>query len=442
MPAISPEFREFLKKYRIEFIIAAVFLIVAMEMSFAFSHQAMIDFIKNDTVRNAYNWILFILTAIMFLLALISYPKIYKFKILLSVYAMAAFFIIYLGISVVRPEALNVMGFTMDFWRDGNRFSMKFLSTLLAINLLIVVLSRSTINYNKGKNIAITAFFVNVLLCFVALILIEGNYYIAWREKTGFLKFTGAFVYLFNKYALAGNFIIFIVMAVLSVFNIEEEHNYGSIIMAIAVMNFYILLTIMSQPNGDGYYKYKYMLPLMDMLIIVGIFVHWMSCLNHKAHYDPLLKIYNRQHMDAIISGLADIKLGNNFSVFMCDIDHFKNVNDTYGHAAGDDVLFKVAQVIRDTSLPEGVVCRYGGEEIIVFVKDRIDEEAFMKAEKIRKAVKKEAIKSKSKSIKVTMSIGVASTKKGLDDIGKMIKTADDNVYKAKKRGRDRVVAE
>jgi diguanylate cyclase (GGDEF)-like protein len=77
-----------------------------------------------------------------------------------------------------------------------------------------------------------------------------------------------------------------------------------------------------------------------------------------------------------------------------------------------------------------------------VFVRDRIGEEAFMKAEKIRKAVKKESVKTRSKSIKVTMSIGVASTRKGLDDIGKMIKTADDNVYKAKKRGRDRVVAE
>lgn len=260
--------------------------------------------------------------------------------------------------------------------------------------------------------------------------------------KTGFLKFAGQFVYLFNKYDVAVNLVIFGLMAVLSVFNIEEEHNYGSIIVALASMSFYVLIVLMLQPNGDGYYKYKYMLLLMALLIIVGIFAHWMSCLNHKAQYDPLLKIYNRQHMDAIISGLADIKLGASFSVFMCDIDHFKDVNDTYGHSAGDDVLFKVAQVIRDASLPEGVVCRYGGEEIIVFVKDKTDDEAFMKAEKIRKAVKKEAIKSKSKTIRVTMSIGVASTKKGLDDIQKMIKRADDNVYKAKKRGRDRVVAE
>jgi len=442
MPAITLKFRDFLKKYRIEFVFAGLFSIIAMELVFAFFHAPVTDFIKNETVRAVYNWFLLGLTAFMFLLAVISYPKIYKFKILLSAYALGAFFVIYLGISAVRPEAINIMGFTVDFWRDGGRFSMKFLSTLLSLNFLLVVLSKSTINYNKGKSLALTAFFLNILACFIALILIEGNYYMSWQEKTGFLKFAGEFVYIFNKYALAGNFVIFAVMAVFSLFNIEEEHNYGSIIVALAAMGFYILTVLMFQPNGDGYYKYKYMLLLMALLIIVGIFTHWMSCLNHKAQYDPLLKIYNRQHMDAIISGLADIKLGANFSVFMCDIDHFKAVNDTYGHASGDDVLFKVAQVIRDASLPEGVVCRYGGEEIIVFVKDKIDDEAFMKAEKIRKAVKKEAVKSKSKTIKVTMSIGVASTKKGLGDIQKMIKRADDNVYKAKKRGRDRVVAE
>jgi diguanylate cyclase (GGDEF)-like protein len=146
--------------------------------------------------------------------------------------------------------------------------------------------------------------------------------------------------------------------------------------------------------------------------------------------------------MDSIISGVADVKLGKSFSVLMCDIDHFKAVNDTYGHAAGDEVLFRIAQIIRDSSLPEGVVCRYGGEEIIVFLRDKTDDEAFSKAEKIRKAVKKESVKYKNKTIKVTMSIGLASTDKGLESFKKMIKTADDNVYKAKKRGRDRVVAE
>jgi diguanylate cyclase (GGDEF)-like protein len=442
MPVFSPELKIFMKRYRIEFVVSAIVLIAAFELSFGLAQGSIIDFMKNDIVRPAYNIVLIVLSAFMFLIALVSYPKIYKFKILLSSYALLAFFICYLIVSNATANSIGIGDFKVDFWRDGSRFTLKFLITVLSLNLLATVLSQSTMNYNKGKNIAITMFFVNIAVCFFAFVLIEGNYFIDRTTKTGFLKFAGDFVDLFNRYALPVNFIMFMCMAVLSVFNIEEEHNYGSIIMALASLNFYLLIPLIFTPNGVGYYKFKLMLPIMAIIIIIGIFVHWMSCLHHKAHYDPLLKIYNRQHMDSIISGVADVKMGNSFSVLMCDIDHFKDVNDTYGHAAGDEVLFRIAQIIRDSSLPEGVVCRYGGEEIIVFLRGKTDEEAKSKAEKIRKAVKKESVKYKNKTIKVTMSIGLASTDKGLESFKKMIKIADDNVYKAKKRGRDRVVAE
>jgi diguanylate cyclase (GGDEF)-like protein len=443
MPAISPEFREFLKKYRIEFIIAAIATILIFEISFAVSGKAIIDSVKEGWGIKGYNILIFILGIIMLSVALISYPKIYKFKILLSAAALASYMLLFTMITNIFPVKISVMDFRLDFyepaWRDAGRFSNTFLITMLSVNFLIMVLANSTTNYNMGKAAALWAFAGNIALYVLVLFVIEGNYYLDRTTKGAFFRFAGDFVDAFNKYALLLNFLIFLVMAVLSVFNIEEEHNYGSIIMALASLNFYMLLAL---PYEYGYWKMKIMLPFMAVILIIGIFIHWMSCLHHKAHYDPLLKIYNRQHMDSIISGVADIKLGNAFSVFMCDIDHFKAVNDTYGHAAGDAVLFSVAQIIRDTALPEGVVCRYGGEEIIVFIREKTDDEAVFKAEKIRKAVKNGSVKFKSKTIKVTMSIGVASTKKGLEDIQKMIKRSDDNVYKAKKRGRDRVVAE
>ncbi len=441
MKVLSPGFTLFMKRYRIGFVAAAIIIIALFELSFGMASGSIVDFMKNDIVRPAYNIVLIFLSAFMFLIAIISYPKIYKFKILLSAYALLAFFICYLIVSNTTGSSIGIGDFKVDFWRDASRFTLKFLISVLSLNFLATVLVQSTMNYNKGKNIALTVFFINMAVCFFVFVLIEGNYFLDRTTKTGFIKFAGDFVDMFNHYALPVNFIMFIAMAVLSVFNIEEEHNYGSIIMALASLNFYLLIPLILNPNGVGYYKFKLMLPVMAIIIIIGIFVHWMSCLHHKAHYDPLLKIYNRQHMDSIISGEEDVRLGSNFSVLMCDIDHFKDVNDTYGHAAGDEVLFRIAQIIRDTSLPEGVVCRYGGEEIIVFLRDKTDDEALSKAEKIRKAVKKESVRYKNKTIKVTMSIGLASTKKGLESFKKMIKTADDNVYKAKKRGRDRVVA-
>ena len=380
MPALSPEFKLFMKRYRIEFLISAIVIIALFELSFGLASGSIIDFMKNEIVRPGYNILLVVLSAFMFLIAMVSYPKIYKFKILLSSYALLSFFICFLIVSNAPANSIAIGDFKVDFWRDGSRFTLKFLVTVLSINLLATVFAQSTMNYSKGKSIALWVFFINILVSFLVFILIEGNYFIDTTNKSAFLKFAGGFVDAFNNYALPVNFIMFISMAVLSVFNIEEEHNYGSIIMAIASLNFYLLLPLIYTPQGLGYYKFKLMLPIMAVIIIVGIFVHWMSCLHHKAHYDPLLKIYNRQHMDSIISGVADVRLGNSFSVLMCDIDHFKAVNDTYGHAAGDEVLFRIAQIIRDSSLPEGVVCRYGGEEIIVFLRDKTDDEAFSKA--------------------------------------------------------------
>ena len=157
------------------------------------------------------------------------------------------------------------------------------------------------------------------------------------------------------------------------------------------------LLTI-SEVFSQNIGQVKFLLPAMEIIIIWGMFAHWVNCLHHKAHYDPLLKIYNRQYLDNILHGLADINLGKKLSIMMCDIDHFKKVNDTYGHAAGDAVLFNTAQLIRDAALPEGVVCRYGGEEIMVIVRDKTGPEAKLKGEKIRKAVKAAAVKVKGKT--------------------------------------------
>jgi diguanylate cyclase (GGDEF)-like protein len=303
----------------------------------------------------------------------------------------------------------------------GGNFAFRFLFTLLNLNLLIVILASAYVNYNTGKNSAWLALAINMFVYLLVLLIIPAG------KKN-------PFVYGFLQTHMLVNCIITGLTIIFSFFTIEEEHNYGSIIVALSLMTLYCEL--FSQNIG----QIKFLLPIMEIIIIWGMFAHWLNCLHHKAHYDPLLKIYNRQYMDNIIHGIADMRLGKNMSVMMCDIDHFKRVNDTYGHSAGDAVLFGIAQIIRDTALPEGVVCRYGGEEIIVFLRDKTGPEAKAKAEKIRKAVKAASIKAKSKTIKVTMSIGVASTRNGLEDIEKTIKRADDCVYKAKRTGRDKVV--
>jgi diguanylate cyclase (GGDEF)-like protein len=374
-----------------------------------------------------YAVIMAVLSAVVFLVARISYPKIYKFKILLSGYVLVAFIICFFVISTPMDEHSKIMG--VNFYAKsvdiiqprGGNFAFRFLFTLLNLNLLIVILASAYVNYNAGKNSSWAAFALNIIIYLAVLLLLP-----AGKKHP--------FVYGFMQTHILINCIITGLTLIFSFFTIEEEHNYGSIIVALSLMTLYCEL--FSQNIG----QVKFLLPAMEVIIIWGMFAHWVNCLHHKAHYDPLLKIYNRQYMDNIIHGIADVRLGKKLSVMMCDIDHFKKVNDTYGHSAGDVVLFTIAQIIRDAALPEGVVCRYGGEEIIVFLRDKTGEEAKAKGEKIRKAVKAAKVKVKSKMIKVTMSIGIGSTKNGLEDMEKIIKKADDCVYKAKKTGRDKVV--
>lgn len=128
-----------------------------------------------------------------------------------------------------------------------------------------------------------------------------------------------------------------------------------------------------------------------------------------------------------------------NVSFIFFDIDHFKKVNDTYGHAAGDDILIAVADTIR-TSVRDGdTAARWGGEEIAVTLVGATEKDAVNKAEDIRRQV--ENIKfGKYPDLRVTISAGVASAETG-STFEAILDRADKALYKAKQAGRNRVVA-
>ncbi|HDQ25136.1 MAG TPA: GGDEF domain-containing protein [bacterium] len=426
----------FLRKYRIEFIIISL-------VSIGFFHTLYVS-LKAPvhrflfTYNPQYLYFILFLAAALITVALISYPKIYKLKILISGFALASFIVCYSLILATIPESLKtvkIFGLSLDFkkmaFRDASFISVKFLITILSFAMLAAVLAPATIAYSTGKNISWSIFGGIILIFLVYIYAVSSKY--AANDTT---RFATQFMTWLNKFFIPINLLVFCSSLIISLFNVEDEHNYGSILVAVHSVFFYMAL------NAQAFYPVKLILPVAALILLSGMFVHWLNCLHHKAHYDPLLKIFNRQYMDAVIAGIADIKLGNELSVLMCDLDYFKKVNDTHGHAAGDAVLQKTAHIIRETALPEGITCRYGGEEIVVFLRGKTGDEAAAKAEKIRKAVKRNPVKYKSKSIKVTVSIGGASTKEGVKAFSKISKRADDNVYKAKKRGRDRVVVD
>lgn len=133
---------------------------------------------------------------------------------------------------------------------------------------------------------------------------------------------------------------------------------------------------------------------------------------------------------------------GGPLSVIMIDVDDFKSVNDTYGHATGDVVLRSVGQILNDNSR-QGVdiACRYGGEEFVILMPGSTKQEAELVAERIREAFEKETISAPEGKIKITASCGIASVEEcHVPSADALLHIADKRLYCAKESGRNRVV--
>ncbi len=124
----------------------------------------------------------------------------------------------------------------------------------------------------------------------------------------------------------------------------------------------------------------------------------------------------------------------------MLDIDHFKNINDTYGHIAGDDVLRKLAIELRDHMRHPDTIGRYGGEEFLIVLPHSTIKAAAEQAERLCKHIRSLVIESNDIKISLTISIGIAQYKIHKEDWQEFLSRADSALYQAKNNGRDRWV--
>lgn len=154
---------------------------------------------------------------------------------------------------------------------------------------------------------------------------------------------------------------------------------------------------------------------------------------------DPLTGIYNRRYFDIRIDEEMNrcIRYGTIFSLSLIDIDHFKEVNDTYGHQVGDSVLKEVVMLIRNNSRETDIVARYGGEEFAIIYPCTPKSGVLSHIERLREAVEEHKFRDLNRS--VTISIGAAdSTAKR--EPHQVIEEADSSLYMAKSKGRNRCV--
>lgn len=179
---------------------------------------------------------------------------------------------------------------------------------------------------------------------------------------------------------------------------------------------------------------------LQTALIYIGAVLYKYVIVERVSIYDSLTSLLNRRNLELQLE--KNIKLADRYnlplSVAMSDIDHFKSVNDTYGHQAGDFVLKKVAYLLKGNLKGHDVIGRYGGEEFCIIMPHTGLADARSALDKVRETIASTKLETGPSSI--TMSFGVSGLVKG-DDGKSLVKRADEALYRAKESGRNRVVA-
>jgi len=163
--------------------------------------------------------------------------------------------------------------------------------------------------------------------------------------------------------------------------------------------------------------------------------------LRDQADRDWLTGLRNRRYLARELERLTRERLAGPLSLAVLDLDHFKSINDRFGHEAGDKVLVRVAELLGDALRGSDVVVRSGGEEFIVLMPLTDAPAARICCERIRAAVRDEPWEQIDPHLRITASVGIASADE-LPDLGVLVKLADQRLYAAKHAGRDRVVSD
>jgi diguanylate cyclase (GGDEF)-like protein len=158
---------------------------------------------------------------------------------------------------------------------------------------------------------------------------------------------------------------------------------------------------------------------------------------------DPLTGLYNRRFMDETLHRelIRAKRKSTSLCLIMLDLDHFKRLNDTFGHDAGDAVLKSAAQLIRQHVRESDLACRFGGEEMIVILPECDTATGMERAEKVRAAIAGLGVQHGGRTLgNITASLGVAVSRDQQQDAEALLRAADQALYEAKHSGRNRVV--
>lgn len=182
---------------------------------------------------------------------------------------------------------------------------------------------------------------------------------------------------------------------------------------------------------------------IVDNLVLLALFLWYRRQYRRKLEEvrylitrDPLTKLYNRRGFEDMLMQIRRMSSHREpFAVLMIDVDHFKSINDTYGHCFGDAVLQVIGMLIEDECKGNGIVARFGGEEFVVILPQVTREQAVLVAEHIRNRVRTHVFDSHHE-LRITVSIGIGLSQES----GAIVDSADKKLYLAKNAGRNKIV--
>ncbi|MEH7277071.1 GGDEF domain-containing protein [Neobacillus vireti] len=223
-----------------------------------------------------------------------------------------------------------------------------------------------------------------------------------------------------------------------------------SVVIGTAI--FYSLFELTIEFNQEGFTQFA-----LDVItLVLGIIVNWSILLTvgylrikteklvrkveEMTITDPLTGVYNRRYFDFYIEQAIPLskRMSKSLILVMFDIDHFKRVNDTYGHVCGDYALKHITDVIKSNVREADVVIRMGGEEFAILLQETSLEEGSEIAERVREAVEESKFIYNKQQIPITISLGLTEYKS--EKVEQFIEKTDQALYKAKSNGRNQLV--
>jgi diguanylate cyclase (GGDEF)-like protein len=309
-----------------------------------------------------------------------------------------------------------------------------FLIIIPTANIILYIIIRTGLNL-KMPDPSLTA----IQMCVAILVVMYGMYFA--HESRGVLLLVYIIILLFGIFRLNTRSFLYISVFTLLTYGID-----------IAILHFY-------RPQGVNFHmEYLQWGVLALVLVAFSIIGGYISSLRQNlsiikseqaksieiiremAIRDELTGLYNRRHLLELLEFEKNrsSRGGGLFCLAMLDIDHFKNVNDTRGHLAGDAVLRAVATMINKTLRNTEFCGRYGGEEFLIVLAQTDIKGALIGAERVRTNIENIPFPNLGSDFKVTVSIGL-SEYQIREDVDKIIARADEALYRAKKSGRNRV---